>query len=1363
MFVPNRLALFALHGADGQPLSRLTFYAEIVSPTPQPEPPPPAVVDHRFDDFLLLDLKQIEPALSATVRNREMRAAQIALTRALAPDTLDVLNADADAAMAFLDAVLQTVRQIGGGSFRTMQEPALTRTMEKAVRAEARTRRLTVIPLPDPALQARSAHPLGVLATDHAGYLSFDLTRLPPAVRQSLAEAVEARRLDPDAVPDTAAWLYLLGRESSRFDVLAQGRFTGDTILCKLEFDTRPPAIAAALAGGFAAMQNPGLSDWRLSAASFAANPAALLGDEDGCEKLLPAHVALQEFRFRQVVRLSDVAPLAAGVRAGVVHEYALSWQPLGHSLGQLLYSLPLAPGESVNLAVVDWSRHDDARRQEQTGLDEKLVNDEHRDRTISETVSSALQEYQHGSSFMGGVAASAGGSASTGVYGGAAGISGSVGGSTASSDGSRNLAGDTVQKISDHITQASAAQRELRSTVVVHSVQAESEAVQTRTVVNYNHSHTLTVLYYEVLRHFRVETRLVRRTPALLVQNEVKAFETAGAANGAPLRQASALLLDNRALLRASLLDPGLAPGFDALDRIRARPPRPAAAPPPPYDPGTQEFVLFTITVHVNGIGDNAVALLATLFDGPNPLVALVTTTDNVQHGDVHQLQSAGDFEKPDRDYIVFGVTEDRQPRQWKQIRAISVRFAGVDSGRKFSVGRITVTGSDMRGRIETLIDWDARDYIFSDDTSLLLETTHPPAATPAPATAAEELSDQSALEALLDHLASHKDYYNRVIWLGEDPQVRAARLDQIAFAGSSLLDHLDNRPLDILGTWTAFPSVDAAVMQVVDALPPIDDSPDARATWDERLVTLPTRGVFADAKLGHCNASEVIDNTRFWDWQTSPIPHYAPEIAPTQTVTPQPQQQDLQPTAFPSSLVNIVNPAPAPDPTGLAAAMGVMATPNIFRDMSGQSEVADLLKRLSDNSVGIAEASSIARSLTGGSRNPTGTGYGLGTASGTTPGLGGSRATPAQPSAVNRDLQDRGSVLRQAVRDGLMTPEDAAQAFRDSVSSAGGDLQQVQQTYARPAYTASQIAGIAGEVIAARSLRSAGHIVFSDPSKHVSATGLDMVSLLAAEQEADDWVWLVDNKAQFSGSGIGGASALTGDAFDTYLANTRRYLTDVAADQLNGQRAVRAIDAGRYRRVVSNGFAGEATRFTKGLFARGLHAYDIRLGALYGPGEQAIWEAAFKALSLNKAARVIGKSSLAFEGMFLALAVSGGVSYMMRSGADLKAIAGEVVTQLAVDTLISRLPGGFFASLVLGLESDNPAEIARQKLEESVDAVFYTLPGAETMPEADKQATRDAIRTVIQNPIDVGEPPDSRRPSLPGFVFPHEGNDWA
>ena len=308
-------------------------------------------------------------------------------------------------------------------------------------------------------------------------------------------------------------------------------------------------------------MQKPSLIDWYFSPGSFAAHPEFLVGD-DGCERLFPAQIALQEFNIRQVVRIVGQSPIPVpeGFKLAYVDDYRVTWQSLGHSLGEILYSLPLAPGESVKLAVIDWSWESTTQRTEKTSLTEEILHQTHRDRTISETVKAGLREFQHGSSFMGGIAGSAGASGSMGVVVGAAGIAGSLGGSTATSEGSRDLVGENVQRLSDSFSQASSAQREINSTVVIQSRQEEKESIQTRTFTNYNHSHTLTILYYEILRHFKVEVAWVRRRLAVLVKMSQEQLTRTFTANQ---------LLGLRYLLDPFLLDPKLKDALDAASRV--------------------------------------------------------------------------------------------------------------------------------------------------------------------------------------------------------------------------------------------------------------------------------------------------------------------------------------------------------------------------------------------------------------------------------------------------------------------------------------------------------------------------------------------------------------------------------------------------------------------------------------------------------------------------------------------------------------------------------------------------------------------------------------------------------------------------
>lgn len=151
-----------------------------------------------------------------------------------------------------------------------------------------------------------------------------------------------------------------------------------------------------------------------------------------------------------------------------------------------------------------------------------------------------------------------------------------------------------------------------------------------------------------------------------------------------------------------------------------------------------------------------------------------------------------------------------------------------------------------------------------------------------------------------------------------------------------------------------------------------------------------------------------------------------------------PQPQQVSTAPTPFPQSLVNIVNPTAAPDPTGLAAALTAISTPNIFRDMSGRAEVADLLKRLSDNSIKIAEASSKARgilanqaaSAAGGS---SGTAAGGGTGAGTAGSGGKSGSAPMAPDEQLQRMQ----VVRGAVANDELSPEKGKQKIEQIIDA--------------------------------------------------------------------------------------------------------------------------------------------------------------------------------------------------------------------------------------------------------------------------------------------------------------------------------------
>ncbi len=87
------------------------------------------------------------------------------------------------------------------------------------------------------------------------------------------------------------------------------------------------------------------------------------------------------------------------------------------------------------------------------------------------------------------------------------AGVAGAlgVGGGYSTSSATRKLIAETVNKLADSAFQASSVIRSLYSSVITQASQAEQDVVQTRTVTNHNHCYAFTVLYYKVLRHYRV------------------------------------------------------------------------------------------------------------------------------------------------------------------------------------------------------------------------------------------------------------------------------------------------------------------------------------------------------------------------------------------------------------------------------------------------------------------------------------------------------------------------------------------------------------------------------------------------------------------------------------------------------------------------------------------------------------------------------------------------------------------------------------------------------------------------------------------------------------------------------------------
>jgi len=435
---------------------------------------------------------------------------------------------------------------------------------------------------------------LGLLVSDHAGYVSFDLRSLCNIQR---LDHLWIRPIGDDSakidlvVPSSSTQTNQVAADQSTFYLAQFAIKTEGDLVCNCNGSIYLPSI-----------QDPDTQDWELSPYSFSTKSDLLLG-EDGCEVPIPSTEAEREFRFVQVIRKTKTADsdskgssLSFGVAAyesstslkgkfveslvttllnpddfknvsssmeifyGEVLEFRQQWKPKGHALGKILYSTALAPCESIDIAVIDWARKDEATRADSIVSKESLYHSQRRERTIEESIDAALDEEQGGFSLMGGH----GGAVATTIpiegmdfhMGGTQ----AFGGAYAKSWGSRDLTGKSVQDLHDRVIQSTNVVRSLNSTVVVQATQEEQNYLQTRTITNHNHCHALTIQYYEVLRHFKVITKYVRSREVVMLPFQIITFDYA-------------LALRFRFILESVLLDRSLASCFDAMVRLYVSP----------------------------------------------------------------------------------------------------------------------------------------------------------------------------------------------------------------------------------------------------------------------------------------------------------------------------------------------------------------------------------------------------------------------------------------------------------------------------------------------------------------------------------------------------------------------------------------------------------------------------------------------------------------------------------------------------------------------------------------------------------------------------------------------------------------------
>ena len=208
----------------------------------------------------------------------------------------------------------------------------------------------------------------------------------------------------------------------------------------------------------------------------------------------------------------------------------------------------------------------------------------------------------------------------------------------------------------------------------------------------------------------------------------------------------------------------------------------------------------------------------------------------------------------------------------------------------------------------------------------------------------------DKELANSLQDHLNDNLEYYHRAIWMNMSPERRFMFLDGIQVVDyseratypegvvRSVASVVENRVIGVAGNSLVVPvapgfRLDPNIRgQEVDLFalykPPTPLEP--------TNISIPTKGIFAEAVTGQCNSCEKIDDTRFWRWSEEPLPDDPTAIQPIGTGSRDGDTGDLTAKDFAQPMILQQNAPALPDPQGLSSLSQLLGTSS-FKDITG------------------------------------------------------------------------------------------------------------------------------------------------------------------------------------------------------------------------------------------------------------------------------------------------------------------------------------------------------------------------------------------------------------------------------------------
>lgn len=785
----------------------------------------------------------------------------------------------------------------------------------------------------------------------------------------------------------------------------------------------------------------------------------------------------------------------ATTIAHGHLLHFKQIWKADGYSLGDLLYSLPLAPCQKKQIAIIDWKRRERAEREERIKAGEEMDASITHNRDIADIINSALDESMQGESKSS--TWSAGGGFSFGGFG----VSGGGGGSNSSAwqNSSRDLAASELQQLRDRVMQAASAQRSQKATVVQTAKQGEDMEVTTEVVANHNHCHTMTIEYFEVLRHFAVEQELADVQECLFIPLLMSRFD-------------QEKVLRWREFLGRFLRRRALRPGFDAIERIQNNYVG-SDLPKGRYAEEIIEYLSGELSVSfeifrprdgeegkfvpanwepVMPFLDEKTKQLYKQFFNRSDAEEWKAFLDAVEEGGgglggffIASIYKYKYEEKIERDKI---FEKELAPRIAQGILE-SIKFVMVHKNGETEVSldptlvseyvtekplyvrlqpgaappkvaredidfiemrlteklplfaRVIVHSGALHYRTRHMSHFlfksSRLENLLANDSPVIINTPLD----------AEELrnprqEDREAAKKLITHLNEHLEYYHKVIWRHMDRDRRYMLLDgfEVELPNGrrrSLASVIENRLIGIAGNSLVMPvargfRLDPNFNQ--DAENPVDllQLYAPNTPIPPMRISVPTSGVYAEAVMGQCNSCEVKDDSRFWKWDEAPCGDEPTAIQAPSTESRRAEPPSLTPTPLLQPIIGMQTAPEAPAPTGLASAMQLLGTPNLFKDITG----LDLNQQnaMSALSASLESAKAFGNMAFQLEQQKL-----------------ANQAQLAQQNASSSNLNNQLQQIQQAKKDGHLTAEQAKELTRQALSrdigmtptTAGGNIE--------------------------------------------------------------------------------------------------------------------------------------------------------------------------------------------------------------------------------------------------------------------------------------------------------------------------------